>query len=162
MLGRLSARLRDERGVALVLALLITSALTITTAGLALLVTSNEHAFGRDRQETLAFNTAEAGLNYAVAYLAKTTDPNGDKPIGTQEPAQASYSPYSDTAPKAPLNPPHVFSNSGTPAGTFTGAWWAEKSSDHSGQSGPRARRRTTTSSGSSPPRSSRRRFRAR
>jgi Tfp pilus assembly protein PilX len=126
-LRRLQSTVRDERGITLVLALLITTALTITTASLALLVTSNEHAFGRDRQETLAFNTAEAGLNYAVSYLSQTTDPNGSAPIGTQEPAQGTYSPYTDNAPAGA----HSFSNSGTPAGTFSGKWWAEKLDTH-------------------------------
>ena len=47
-LARLRGRLADECGVSLVLAMLIVSALTITTAALATLVISNEHAFGRD------------------------------------------------------------------------------------------------------------------
>ncbi len=126
-LRRLRLRAAEERGVTLIIALLITSALTITTAALALLVTSNEHAFGRDRQETLAFNTGEAGLNYAISYLAQTTDPNGSDPIGTQEPTQASYSAFTDVPPSNA----HTFSNSGTPAGTFTGKWWAEKVDTH-------------------------------
>src|SRR5689334_19064900 len=96
---RVRAVVREEHGVSLVLALLITAALSISTAALATLITSNEHAFGRDRQETLAFNTAEAGLNYAISYLAQTTDPNGSAAIGTQEPSQGSYTAFTDTAP---------------------------------------------------------------
>ena len=111
---RLLERARDERGVSLVLSLLIVAALSISTAALATLITSNEHAFGRDRQETLAFNTAEAGLNYSISYLAQTTDPNGSAAIGTQEPTQGSYTPFTDVAPATV----HNFSNSGTPAGT--------------------------------------------
>ena len=65
----------DDRGIALVMALLIVAALSISTASIATLVTSNEHFFGRDRQETLAFNTAEAGVNYAIATLAQGVDP---------------------------------------------------------------------------------------
>src|SRR5207244_8854563 len=68
---RLLERARDERGVSLVLSLLIVAALSISTAALATLITSNEHAFGRDRQETLAFNTAEAGLNYSISYRSE-------------------------------------------------------------------------------------------
>jgi len=124
---RLLERARDERGVSLVLSLLIVAALSISTAALATLITSNELAFGRDRQETLAFNTAEAGLNYSISYLAQTTDPNGAAAIGTQEPTQGSYTPFTDVAPATV----HNFSNSGTPAGTFTGQWWAEKVGTH-------------------------------
>jgi Tfp pilus assembly protein PilX len=60
----------DERGLSLVLALLVITALSITTAGLATLITSNEHAFGRDRQEERAFNISEAGLNNGIAKLS--------------------------------------------------------------------------------------------
>ena len=35
-----------------------------------MLVTSNQTAVGRDRQEERAFNIAEAGLNEAVSYLS--------------------------------------------------------------------------------------------
>jgi hypothetical protein len=111
-LTRLRARVAAEHGIALVLALLIVSALSISTAGIALLVTSNEHAFGRDRQETLAFNTGEAGLNYAIATLAKTFDPNGNAVIGTTVPA-TSYGASSGVG------------------GTGDGQWWAVKSSAH-------------------------------
>src|SRR5438128_11939275 len=109
--GRIRALVDDERGISLVLALLVVAALSISTAALATLITSNEHAFGRDRQETLAFNTAEAGLNYSISYLAQTTDPNGSAAIGTQEPTQGSYTPFTDVAPATV----HNFSNSGTP-----------------------------------------------
>jgi len=110
-LTRLGSRARAENGVALVLALLVVSALSISTAAIALLVTSNEHAFGRDRQETLAFNTGEAGLNYAIATLAKTTDPNGNAAIGTTVPATS-------------------YGASGI-GGTGDGVWWATKTAAH-------------------------------
>ena len=80
--GRSFERLADERGISLVLSLLVVAALSITTAALAQLVASNEHAFGRDRQARLAFNTAEAGLNYGISYLAQTTDPSGVQSTG--------------------------------------------------------------------------------
>ena len=102
---RVSALLHDERGISLVLSLLVVAALSISTAALAQLVTSNEHAFGRDRQETLAFNTAEAGLNYGVSTLAKTVDPTGVVFTGTTV-ASGAY-PYPD--------------------GTGDGTWWATK-----------------------------------
>ena len=123
-LRSLRALVCDERGISLVIALLITSALTITTAALAELIASNEHSFGRDRQETLAFNTAEAGLNYAISYLAKTGDANGSAAIHAQEPTQSgSYVAFSSTRPTSY----HTF-GAGTPQGTGSGEWWAEKS----------------------------------
>ena len=55
------ARLSDESGLALVLALVVVAALSVATASLIMLVTSNQTAVGRDRQEERAFNIAEAG-----------------------------------------------------------------------------------------------------
>ena len=86
---RIGRSVRDERGVALVLALLIVAALSISTAAIATLITSNESAFGRDRQELLAFNSAEAGINYGIATLAKSIDPNGTAPVGYNVAAMA-------------------------------------------------------------------------
>src|SRR5689334_8958209 len=70
---RLHRRLADERGLSLVLALIVVTALSITTAALAQLIQSNEHAFGRDRQEERAFNIAEAGINYGASHLTTLT-----------------------------------------------------------------------------------------
>ncbi len=63
-------RLSDESGLALVLALIVVAALSVATASMIMLVTSNQTAVGRDRQEERAFNIAEAGLNEAVSYLS--------------------------------------------------------------------------------------------
>jgi Tfp pilus assembly protein PilX len=101
------SRLADERGLSLVLALLVVGVLTITTATVAQMVTTNEHFFGRDKQETLAFNTAEAGVNYAISTLAQTVDATGSLAAG------ATYG--SSTAPNA------------YPTGTGSGGWWAVK-----------------------------------
>jgi hypothetical protein len=90
-----------------VIALLIIAAMSISTAAIATLVTSNENAFGRDRQELLAFDSAEAGINYGIATLAKSVDPNGTAPVGTNFGSSAS---------------PNAF-----PSGTGTGGWWATK-----------------------------------
>jgi Tfp pilus assembly protein PilX len=69
---RISRRLQGlhwapEDGIALVLSVIVMSVLTIATAGMITAVTSNEHAFGRDRQTNRALNIAEAGLNAGVA-----------------------------------------------------------------------------------------------
>lgn len=66
---RATARLRDESGVALILALVVVMTLTISIAALTTLASTNERAFGRDRQDVRAFNSAEAGLNGAIAKL---------------------------------------------------------------------------------------------
>ena len=99
---------RSESGVALVIVLVCVAALTVATAGLAALVTSNAKAFGRDRQTARAFNVAEAGLNYAVSRLT-TYDPTGSLAVN-------STIGSSDT--------PQLFTLDG---GTGNGGWWAEK-----------------------------------
>ena len=98
-------RTADERGVTLILAMIVMLALTITTAGLATMMTSNERSFNRDRQETIALNVAEAGVNYAVTTLT-SVDSTGSLATGTHYPSSGTLA--------------------GQP-GTGTVAWWAEK-----------------------------------
>jgi Tfp pilus assembly protein PilX len=65
-------RLRsDERGIALAMVMMVIVALSISAAAVSQLITSNQVAYGRDRQEERAFNAAEAGLNYAIAQLSQ-------------------------------------------------------------------------------------------
>ncbi len=104
---------REERGVALVMALVVMTALTISTAALTSVVTSNERAYGRDRQDLLAFNTAEAGLNYGLSALAQTVDPNGTAPAGASAWYPSTYLSAGTTV---------SFSDS-----SGTGEWWANK-----------------------------------
>lgn len=52
----------QEDGIALVLSVIVMFVLTIATAATITAATSNEHAFGRDRQTNRALNIAEAGL----------------------------------------------------------------------------------------------------
>src|SRR3954452_21821897 len=63
-------RLSNESGLALVLALLVVSALSVATASMIMLVTSHPTAVRRDRQEERPCNSAEAGLNRGVSYLS--------------------------------------------------------------------------------------------
>jgi Tfp pilus assembly protein PilX len=111
--GRIRTVGTDERGVALVLTLLVVSALTISTAAVATLMISNEKAFGRDRQEVLALNAAEAGLNYGLSTLAATVDPTGSAGYGgsawypTTHQSSGTTVPFDDSAGK--------------------GTWWANK-----------------------------------
>jgi Tfp pilus assembly protein PilX len=76
------ARLRDERGIALVLALVIMGTLSITIAAVATFTTSNETNAGRDRDTARALGVAEAGLNNALAVLTQQ-DSTGTQPIGS-------------------------------------------------------------------------------
>jgi len=80
--SRIGPRLRDERGVALVLALVVTGTMSIMVASVALLMTSNEQDASRGRDVARALNTAEAGLNNALAVLTQQ-DSTGTQPIGS-------------------------------------------------------------------------------
>jgi Tfp pilus assembly protein PilX len=79
--SRISLRLGDERGVALVLALVIMGVLTITVASVATFTTSNENHSARDRDVARALGAAEAGLNNGLAVLTQQ-DSTGTQPIG--------------------------------------------------------------------------------
>jgi len=105
---RMLTAAREENGVALIVVLICVGALTIATAALSALVTSNTKAFGRDRQTARAFNVAEAGLNFAVSRLT-TYDPTGALAVN-------STIGSSDV--------PQLYTLDG---GTGNGGWWAEK-----------------------------------
>jgi len=79
--SRIDLRLRDERGIALVLALVVMGTLSITAVSVAMFTTSNETSSARDRDVARALNTAEAGLNNALAVLTQQ-DSTGTQPIG--------------------------------------------------------------------------------
>jgi hypothetical protein len=106
--GLVRKAVSDERGVTLVMVLVMVAALTMATASLSALVISNTKAFGRDRQQARAFNVAEAGLNYAISRLT-TYDPTGSLAVNS-----TIGSP--DT--------PQLFTLDG---GLGNGGWWAEK-----------------------------------
>jgi Tfp pilus assembly protein PilX len=80
--SRIALRLQDERGIALVLALVVMGTLSITIASVAMFTTSNEQHSARDRDVARALNTAEAGLNNALAVLTQQ-DSTGTQPIGS-------------------------------------------------------------------------------
>jgi hypothetical protein len=105
VLQRVSTRLAREEGVALVMAVIVVAALTIATAALIQLTTSNQAAFTRDRLETRAFNTAEEGLNSGIATLRGFD--NGSRPQNS------------------------TYGSSGTPVACCNGlgGWWAMKTS---------------------------------
>jgi len=66
----------------LVLTLVIMGVLSITIASVAMFTTSNEQHSARDRDIARALNTAEAGLNNALAVLTQQ-DSTGTSPIGS-------------------------------------------------------------------------------
>src|SRR6476620_4752987 len=100
-------RLSNESGLALVLALIVVAALSVSTAAMITLVTSHQTAIGRDRQEERAFNIAEAGLNEGVSYLSTqdtlnissvaSTSYSLDNGTGTWWAAKTATSPTLDT-----------------------------------------------------------------
>jgi Tfp pilus assembly protein PilX len=69
---------RSESGQSLLLALIFMSALTITIGAVVSFTTSNETSFGRDRQATRAFQTAEAGLSDAIAVITNSSFDGSD------------------------------------------------------------------------------------
>ena len=85
-IARLGGRTADESGVALVTVLVVVSAMTISTGMMVQMMTSNEKAFGRDRQVARATNIGQQGLNYGVAYMQSylaTYDSGNTLPIGS-------------------------------------------------------------------------------
>src|SRR5438094_499042 len=120
--GRIRLLASDERGFSLVLALIIVMALSITTAGLAELVQSNERAYGRDRTEERSFNVAEAGLNDAVSYLAQSVSSSTQLATPVNGTITASGS-CSASDPYAGGSPYSVDNGTGTP----NGYWCAVK-----------------------------------
>jgi hypothetical protein len=79
---RIESRLRNEQGVALVLALVVMGTFSIMVVSVAAFMTSNERSSARDRDVARALNTAEAGLNNALAVLTQQ-DSTGTQPIGS-------------------------------------------------------------------------------
>ncbi|HUF01293.1 MAG TPA: hypothetical protein VMN35_02620 [Gaiellaceae bacterium] len=68
--------LRDERGLALPLALGVTVVLSALSAGIFTYVTSNQSSAERSRADQRAFGLAEAGLSYAFSTLGNAPDPS--------------------------------------------------------------------------------------
>ena len=77
--ARTDLRLQDERGIALLLALVVMGTFSIMIASVALFMTSNERSSARDRDDARALNAAEAGLNNALAVLTQQ-DSTGTQP----------------------------------------------------------------------------------
>ncbi|MGZ4339142.1 MAG: hypothetical protein ACXVQ3_03705 [Gaiellaceae bacterium] len=74
MLRRILGSSTSESGQALVLAMVVMSALTISIGALISFTTGNETQFGRDRESARAFHVAEAGVNNALSVLVNADD----------------------------------------------------------------------------------------
>jgi Tfp pilus assembly protein PilX len=68
-------RVRDERGLALPMALGVTLVLAALTAGIFTYVTTNQGAAERARADQKAYGLAEAGLSFAFSTLNNAADP---------------------------------------------------------------------------------------
>jgi Tfp pilus assembly protein PilX len=82
LIGITRALIPSDDGVALVMALVVMCSFAISTMAIATLMTSNEHASGRDRDAARAFSIAEAGLNDALSVLSQQ-DLSGSQAIGS-------------------------------------------------------------------------------
>ena len=83
MNGRLATRLRDERGVALVFAVIFTATLlALATSTLYYVARNQSHASYSEASQT-AFGLAEAGLARAKGELYTAPDPTANTAVGT-------------------------------------------------------------------------------
>src|SRR5436189_3467834 len=90
---RLKRLLRDERGMALVMAIGILMVLTIAGTAVVAYATANEQEASRTNASTQAFALAEAGLNNALAIIGNSSTPQ----LSTLLPG--SGAPTSDPSP---------------------------------------------------------------
>jgi hypothetical protein len=95
ILRTLAARLRDERGMALVMALGISMVLAIAGASLVLYSITNEHHATRSRSDLRGYNIAQTGIENAVAQIAAATDTDGDGAVDYDDPTIFSALPPS-------------------------------------------------------------------
>lgn len=68
-------KLRDQRGIALPLALGVSVVLSTLAAGVFVYVTSNQSSAERSRADQKAYGLAEAGLSYAFSRLSSVSNP---------------------------------------------------------------------------------------
>ncbi|HXF97867.1 MAG TPA: hypothetical protein VNJ46_04565 [Gaiellaceae bacterium] len=75
MIAPAASRLRDERGLALPLALGVTLVLVALGAAIFTYVTANQGSAHRSKADTAAYGLAEAGLSTALSKLESASDP---------------------------------------------------------------------------------------
>ncbi len=111
-------RFREERGVAMVVALLVTFVVLLLSTGVLAMAVHNSEQSGYDRNRVQSVSAAEAGLNEGYAYLTKPpgglsglsgslTGTVGSGPGGSTYTATLTY--YADTTGTQVMTPP--FSN---------------------------------------------------
>lgn len=99
MRARLHTLVRDESGIALVMALGISMTLAIVTASLVLYTTSNQGHSSRSKQDVNVYAVAQAGIDSAVAQVAAQTGfvPASDPPLSNKlKPTLFSDMPVAD------------------------------------------------------------------
>lgn len=115
-------RFREERGVAMVVALLVTFVVLLLSTGVLAMAVHNSEQSGYDRNRVQSVSAAEAGLNKGYAYLTKPpgglsalsgslTGTVGSGPGGSTYTATLTY--YADTTGTQVMIPP--FSNTNYP-----------------------------------------------
>src|SRR5262245_32093988 len=86
ILRTLAARLRDERGMALIMALGISMVLAVAGASLILYSVTNEHHSTRSRSGVRGYDIAQTGIENAAAQIAAAPDTDGDLPYKSADP----------------------------------------------------------------------------
>jgi Tfp pilus assembly protein PilX len=76
LIRRLFARLRDERGISLIMAMGIMCVLSMTTVGVVRYTSASVTHSGSDNAGTTAYQLAEEGINNAIAILNAQLDPD--------------------------------------------------------------------------------------
>jgi hypothetical protein len=94
-LRTLTRRLHDERGMALVLAIGISTVLAVAGASVVLYSVSNEHHAARTRADTRAYSIAQAGIESAASQIANAADIDNDTAPDQDDPALFSNLPAS-------------------------------------------------------------------
>ena len=89
--SRLIRRLRDERGISMIMALGTTLALSLTTAGMIQYTSGGVKHAASDNAGTTAYQLAEEGINNALATLNNQLDPDTGENTGipVNDPASA-------------------------------------------------------------------------
>jgi hypothetical protein len=95
VLRTLVERLRDERGMALVMAIGIATVLGMAGAALVLYSVTNEHHAKRSRSDLRGYGIAQSGIENAVSQIANVGDLDGDGAADPDSPAVFSTMPAS-------------------------------------------------------------------
>ena len=119
LIPALSARLREEAGMSLVLALGFMTIFSLTTAAIVNELVLNDTGARRDQKMVSALASAEAEMNFASQWVLKN-DFNDTLAVGT------TY-PHSTDAPSSILSgSTYYYTGNGVAGATNTG-WWARK-----------------------------------